>query len=78
MASIDRITCDPRVMGGKACLRGMRITVALVVNLIASGMTEGEILAAYPGLEHEDIRQALRYAAWLAEEAVLPNELAST
>lgn len=78
MASIDRITSDPRMMGGKACLRGMRITVALVVNLIASGMTEAEILAAYPSLEPEDIRQALRYAAWLAEEAILPSELAST
>jgi uncharacterized protein (DUF433 family) len=77
MASIDRITCDPRVMGGKACVRGMRITVSLVINLVASGMTEGEILAAYPILELEDIRQALRYAAWLAEEAVLPSEVAS-
>ena len=55
----------------------MRITVALVVNLIASGMTEGEILAAYPILEPEDIRQALRYVAWLAEKAVLPSEVAS-
>jgi uncharacterized protein (DUF433 family) len=77
MAPIDRITCDPRVMGGKACVRGMRITVSLVINLVASGMTEGEILATYPILEPEDIRQALRYAAWLAEEAVLPSEVAS-
>lgn len=77
MAAFDRITSEPRVMGGRACVRGMRITVALVVNLVASGMTEQEVLLAYPSLEPDDIRQALQYAAWLAEESVLPNELAS-
>jgi uncharacterized protein (DUF433 family) len=61
-------------MGGKACIRGLRVTVSLVVNLVANGMTPEEILAAYPSLEVEDIRQSLRYAAWLAEETVLPSE----
>lgn len=65
---LDRITFDPEVMGGRACIRGMRLTVALVVNLVANAMTTEEILEAYPSLESEDIRQALQYAAWLAEE----------
>ena len=72
MLGFDRITFDPHVMGGRACLRGMRITVSLVVNLVANGMTIAEILDAYPYLEPEDIRQALQYAAWLAEEAIYP------
>jgi len=67
---LDRITFDPQVMGGKACIRGMRITVSLVLNLVANGMTQEEILKAYPYLEPEDIQQALKYAAWLAEERV--------
>ena len=70
MQGLDRITFDPHVMGGRACVRGMRITVALVVNLIASGMSATEIVEAYPDLEVEDIHQALQYAAWLAEENV--------
>ena len=70
MLGLDRITFDPNIMGGRACLRGMRITVALIVNLVANGMTTEEILEAYPYLEPEDIRQALRYAAWLADESV--------
>ena len=74
MTAFDRITFDPHVMGGKASIRGQRITVSLVVNLVANGMTSEEILAAYPYLEAEDIRQSLRYAAWLAEETVLPSE----
>ena len=57
-------------MGGRACIRGMRITVSLVLNLVANQMTREEILAAYPDLENEDIDQALRYAAWLADEHV--------
>jgi uncharacterized protein (DUF433 family) len=61
-------------MGGRACLRGMRITVSLIVNLVANGMTTAEILEAYPYLEPEDVRQALQYAAWLAEETVHPLE----
>ena len=74
MRGFDRITFDPHVMGGRACLRGMRITVALIVNLVANGMTTAEILEAYPYLEPEDVRQALHYAAWLAEETVHPLE----
>ncbi|MGH9317175.1 MAG: DUF433 domain-containing protein [Thermoanaerobaculia bacterium] len=66
----DRITFDPVVMGGRACIRGMRITVALVVNLVANGMTVEEILREYAGLEAEDVRQALQYAATLATEEV--------
>lgn len=68
----DRITFDPNIMGGRACIRGMRITVAHVVNLIANGMTVEEILADYPDLEAEDIRQALQYAAYLAREETYP------
>ncbi|MBI3327707.1 MAG: DUF433 domain-containing protein [Nitrospinae bacterium] len=74
MLGFDRITFDPHVMGGRACLRGMRITVSLIVNLVANGMTMAEILEAYPYLESEDIRQALQYVAWLAEETVHPLE----
>ncbi|HMB89330.1 MAG TPA: DUF433 domain-containing protein [Rhodothermales bacterium] len=70
MKGFDRITFDPQVMAGRACIRGMRITVSLVVNLVANDMSMDDILAAYPDLEAEDIRQALRYAAWLAEESV--------
>lgn len=68
----DHITFDPQVMGGRACIRGMRITVALVVNLVANGLTVEEILREYPDLEAEDIRQALRYAAALAQEELHP------
>lgn len=70
MLGLDRITFDPQIMGGRACIRGLRVTVALVLNLVANGMTVDEIIAAYPYLEPEDIRQALRYASWLAEESV--------
>jgi len=72
MLGFDRITFDPNIMGGRACIRGMRITVSLIVNLVANGMSSEEIIEAYPYLEPDDIRQALRYAAWLAEEAVYP------
>ncbi|MFL6199785.1 MAG: DUF433 domain-containing protein [Thermoanaerobaculia bacterium] len=68
----DRITFDPRIMGGRACIRGMRITVSLVVNLVANGMASDEILREYPILEAEDIRQALQYAASLAAEEIHP------
>jgi uncharacterized protein (DUF433 family) len=70
MLGFDRITFDPNVMGGRACIRGMRVTVSLIVNLVANGMGIEEIIAAYPYLEPEDVRQALRYVAWLAEESV--------
>ena len=74
MLGFDRITFDLNVMGGRACIRGMRITVSLIVNLVANGMSLKEIIKAYPYLEPEDIRQALQYAAWLAEESVHPVE----
>jgi uncharacterized protein (DUF433 family) len=72
MLGFDRITFDPNMMGGQACIRGMRITVSLVLNLVANGMSMEEIIDAYPYLEPDDIRQALQYAAWLAEETVHP------
>jgi len=62
MLYIDRITFNPQVMGGKACIRGMRITVSLIINLIANGMTTEEIIEDCPYLEKEDIRQTLKYA----------------
>lgn len=74
MLGLDRITFDPHVMGGRACIRGMRITVSLVLNLVADGMSEEEIIEAYPDLDSEDIAQSLKYAAWLAEERVHPLE----
>jgi len=61
MKPFDRITFDPNVMGGRARIRGMRITVSLIVNLVANGMTTEEIIEAYPYLEPEDIRQAIKY-----------------
>jgi uncharacterized protein (DUF433 family) len=67
-----RITVDPRQMGGVPCIRGLRIPVATVVGIIADGMAEAEILAAYPDLEAEDIREALRYAADAVRERALP------
>lgn len=70
LPELERITFDSHVLGGRACIRGMRVTVSLIVNLVANGMTREEILEAYPYLEPEDIDQALRYAAWLTEERV--------
>ncbi len=74
MLGFDRITFDSNIMAGRACIRGMRVTVSLVVNLVANGMSNEEIIEAYPYLEAEDIRQSLQYVAWLAEEAVYPLE----
>lgn len=68
MQELKRITLDPQVMGGKPCIRGLRVTVGTVVGLVAGGKTNQEILALYPYLEEEDIREALSYAAWRAEE----------
>ncbi len=68
----DRITADPKVMGGRACIRGLRIPVSLLVNLVANGMSTEDILREYPDLEAEDIRQALQYAACLAREEIHP------
>jgi uncharacterized protein (DUF433 family) len=70
MFGFDRITSDPNILGGRACIRGMRISVSLIVNLVANGMTVEEIVDEYPDLEPEDIQQALRYAAWAAEDTV--------
>ncbi len=76
MRNLDRITHDPQIMGGKPCLRGMRVTVGTIVGLVAAGRPWTEILAAYPYLEEEDIRQALEYAAWRVEEIEVPLPLA--
>lgn len=65
-----RITFDPQIMGGRACIRGMRIPVSVIVGQVARGAAPEEILAGYPDLEREDIQQALEYAAWLAQEEV--------
>ena len=72
MQAFDRITFDPAVMGGKACIRGMRVTVGTVMGLLAAGRSRAEILKAYPYLEREDIDQALAYAAWRLEEREVP------
>ena len=68
MKQLDRITQQPEMMGGRACIRGMRVTVGMVVGQIGAGRTVEELLTDYPYLEREDILQALRYAAWRAEE----------
>ena len=72
MLGFDRITFDPDVLGGKACIRGMRISVSLVVNLVANGMTAADIVAEYPDLEDADVTEALRYAAWLSNDVFVP------
>ena len=69
---LTRITFDPDVMGGKPCLRGLRVTVGTIVGLVAAGRTTPEILALYPYLEEDDIREALAYAAWRVEEIEVP------
>lgn len=75
MDNINRITFDVNVMGGRACIRGLRVTVALILNLISNGMTAKDIIKEYPYLEEEDVRQALQYTAWLADESVQVLEL---
>lgn len=72
MRNLTRITFDPNVMGGKPCIRGMRVTVGTIVGLVATGYSIPDILKAYPYLEEEDVREALAYAAWRAEEIELP------
>jgi uncharacterized protein (DUF433 family) len=72
MNPLSRITFDPGVMGGKPCIRGLRVTVGTVVGLVANGSTTEQILADYPYLEADDIRAALTYAAWRAQELELP------
>ena len=72
METAERITHDPSVMGGRPCIRGLRVTVGTVVGLLAAGRTAEEILAAYPYLEKDDIQAALSYAAWRSEEFEVP------
>jgi uncharacterized protein (DUF433 family) len=66
----DRITFDPKIMGGRACIRGMRIPVSVIVSQIAHGATFDEILEGFPDLEKDDIQQAVEYAAWLTQEEI--------
>lgn len=70
MLLFERITFDPGIMGGRACIRGMRIPVSVIVGQIAHGVQISEVLADYPDLNAEDVRQALEYAAWLTQEEV--------
>lgn len=72
MKKLERITLDPAVMGGKPCIRGLRVTVGMIVGLIAAGHSREEILKLYPYLEDADITEALSYAAWRAEEVEFP------
>ena len=72
MDLLDRITLSPAVMGGKPCIRGMRVTVSTILGLLASGRSHADILEAYPYLEPQDLRAALAYAAWRVEEQELP------
>jgi len=72
MHNLTRITFNPEVMGGKPCIRGMRVTVGTIVGLVASGKTVDQVLADYPYLEREDVLEALAYAAWRAEEREVP------
>lgn len=74
--AINRITIDPAVMGGKPCIRGMRVTAGMITGLVASGASFQEILELYPYLEEEDIRAALAYASWRSEEYDLLLQIA--
>ncbi len=74
MHGLERITSTSDILGGKPCIRGMRIAVSLIVNLVANGMTTAEIIDEYPGLEPEDMRQALLYAAWVVDGATTDSE----
>ena len=72
MEKLTRITFDPNVIGGRPCIRGLRVTAGTIVGLVAAGYTAADILKAYPYLENEDINEALAYAAWRAEEIEIP------
>jgi uncharacterized protein (DUF433 family) len=74
MPTFDRITFHPHIMAGQACIRGMRVPVSLVVNLVAHGKQPGEIVSEYPDLELEDVQQALEYAAWLTRDQVVLSD----
>ncbi len=76
LPGFERITVDPNLMAGRPCIRGIRITVPLVLNLLANGMRPEEIVRDYPPLELEDIAEVLRYAAWLSDERIIPFEKA--
>ena len=71
MSRFDRITFDPEIMGGRACIRGMRIPVSVIVGQIAHGANVEEILDGYPDLEPADVEQALQYAAWLTQDQIV-------
>jgi uncharacterized protein (DUF433 family) len=73
LKTLTRITFDPETMGGKPCIRGMRVTVGTIVGLLAAGRTPDEVLGAYPYLERADIYEALAYAAWRVEEVQIPD-----
>ncbi len=73
MLDLDRITFNPKIMGGQACIRGMRVPVSLILNLLANGKTTAEIIEDYPYLEADDIQQSLLYGAWLAREQYYPK-----
>jgi len=75
MNQFNRITFDSNIMGGRACIRGMRVTVSLILNLVSNNMTGAEMVKEYPYLEEEDVRQSLQYAAWLADETVQALEM---
>ncbi|MGL5940870.1 MAG: DUF433 domain-containing protein [Waterburya sp.] len=73
MQNLDRITFNPQIMAGQACIRGMRVPVSLILNLLANGKTTEEIMEDYPYLEADDIQQSLLYGAWLAREQYYPK-----
>jgi len=77
MTQFNRITFDPNLMGGRACIRGMRMTVSLILNLVSNGMTAKEIVKEYPDIEEDDVRQSMQYAAWLADETVQVLEMSA-
>jgi uncharacterized protein (DUF433 family) len=76
MQNLSRITLNPEVMGGKPCIRGMRVTVGTIIGLLATGRSHAEILQAYPYLEADDITEALAYAAWRSQEVEVPLQSA--
>ena len=77
MTQFNRITFDPNLLGGRACIRDTRVTVSLILNLVSNGMTAKDIVQDYPYLEEEDVRQSLQYAAWLADETIQVLEMVS-
>ena len=71
MSQFERITFDPHIMGGRACIRDMRIPVSVIVSQIAHGASTEEVLQEYPDLERADVEQAIQYAAWLTQEQIV-------